>query len=177
MTRRARLNTSALFLVLVIVAQPVAQSPATATVAPVICVARTLVCDRETTPLSDIDAADPSVILLSTARGSSTYVVFSTADQHAGAEHRDDITREKLTYSCTGTGCRWSNGTSSEAVAAPSWDVDRCPMGAPGVFKTGSHFVMWFDMASAEAPQSCFNKGRPDSGSPRRRLLLPLLRH
>ncbi|MGC9963003.1 MAG: family 43 glycosylhydrolase [Acidimicrobiales bacterium] len=121
-------------------------------------------CDRETSPLSDIDAADPSVIRLSVGRDVTTYVVFSTADEYAGARHpgaddphRDDITREKVSYTCTKNRCTWANGSSSDAVAAPSWDVNRCPMAAPGVFKTGSAYVMWFDMASAGAPEPCVN--------------------
>jgi hypothetical protein len=165
-TQRIRLTASAILVVFMTVAQPLSQSPAAATVSPVICVARGLVCDRETSPLSDIDAADPAAIQLSVSRGVSTYVVFSTADRYAGARnpaandpHRDDITREKVTYSCSNSGCTWSNGSSDDAVAAPSWNVNRCPMTAPGVFKAGRTFVMWFDMASANAPEPCIKSG------------------
>jgi hypothetical protein len=136
--------------------------PASAATAPVVCGARGPVCDRVTTPLSDIDAADPSIVQLPGSSGSARYEAFSSADEYAGTEPpsadnpaRDDITREPLIYRCHGSACTWTSGESRDAVTAPPWDRNRCPMQAPGVFKAGSGYVMWFDMADANAPESC----------------------
>ncbi|MGD0082393.1 MAG: family 43 glycosylhydrolase [Acidimicrobiales bacterium] len=137
--------------------------PAQAATAAVVCRVTGPVCDRETTPLSDGDSADPSAIFDYTSGDTSTYQVFSSADEYAGtstpsADHptRDDITREKLSYSCAGTSCTWISGPSYDAVGAPRWDTMHCPMQAPGVFKVGNRYVMWFDMANRQAPESCF---------------------
>ena len=161
--RIQRLRRALLVAVVVLAPLGLAAAPARAAIAAVVCRVTAATCDRETTPLSDGDAADPGAIFDYASGATATYEVFSSADEYAGTAPpsadnptRDDITREQLTYSCAGTRCTWVSGPSYDAVAAPSWDATHCPMQAPGVFKAGDRYVMWFDMASQRAPESCF---------------------
>ncbi|MGO8874974.1 MAG: family 43 glycosylhydrolase [Acidimicrobiales bacterium] len=163
--RSAALLTSAVVLLPVTLTLRVA--PVEAAVVHVTCISRGLTCDLETPALSAVDAADPSIVRLSDTHRDAVYEAFSSADEYADARHptkddpsRDDITREQLIYRCAQAGCSWQSGPSSNAVSAPAWDVNGCPMEAPGVFKAAGGYVMWFDMASASAPDSCMQRAQ-----------------